>query len=176
MTRIFTKSHTRSYNRYPDEKGTERTYIPNRLTPLFPVTTATPMKRGLKDGHSCWTGGTLVVTTATPMKRGLKAEISLPRSPPPNSVTTATPMKRGLKAWTVPFRLVHILVTTATPMKRGLKGLHRYVRIHYSDLSYNRYPDEKGTERTCPNAGDFKKKCYNRYPDEKGTERCNFRM
>ena len=42
--------------------------------------------------------------------------------------------------------------------------------------SYNRYPDEKGTERHLPRILGCDP-CYNRYPDEKGTEsRRQFRL
>ena len=37
-----------SYNRYPDEKGTERIYCRVICLRRIIVTTATPMKRGLK--------------------------------------------------------------------------------------------------------------------------------
>ena len=37
-----------SYNRYPDEKGTERATNSRVMVPRVPVTTVTPMKRGLK--------------------------------------------------------------------------------------------------------------------------------
>ena len=81
----------RCYNRYPDEKGTERGKTTHRG-----VTTVTPMKRGLKDfiffstclvyGYNRYpdekgtesatmeiiNGMCLRVTTVTPMKRGLK--------------------------------------------------------------------------------------------------------
>ena len=41
-----------SYNRYPDEKGTERTMSTLFAFCLESVTTVTPMKRGLKvDNH-----------------------------------------------------------------------------------------------------------------------------
>ena len=41
-------------------------------------------------------------------------------------------------------------------------------------VGYNRYPDEKGTEKECDELDDRTKVLmvrYNRYPDEKGTER-----
>ena len=41
-----------SYNRYPDEKGTERATNSRVMVPRVPVTTVTPMKRGLKDHTS----------------------------------------------------------------------------------------------------------------------------
>ena len=117
------------YNRYPDEKGTESVHIVAvSLQPL--VTTVTPMKRGLKDYLASVRATLRFVTTVTPMKRGLKA----------SSYLLATIRLR--------------LVTTVTPMKRGLKGF--FCRRAYSNcgtyfLSYNRYPDEKGTESIHPN-------------------------
>ena len=38
-----------SYNHYPDEKGTERRLRKNTDSRHAPVTTTTPMKRGLKE-------------------------------------------------------------------------------------------------------------------------------
>ena len=38
-----------SYNRYPDEKGTESDISCARCGRKYKVTTVTPMKRGLKD-------------------------------------------------------------------------------------------------------------------------------
>ena len=38
--------HSESYNRFPDEKGTER---PNRWIISYSVTIVSPMKRGLKE-------------------------------------------------------------------------------------------------------------------------------
>ncbi len=81
------------------------------------------------------------------MKRGLKdvaAELeSLWKGP----VTTVSPMKRGLKdvaaelesLWKGP-------VTTVSPMKRGLKDIVA-MDVAESRKRYNRFPDEKGTER-----------------------------
>ena len=65
------------------------------------------------------------------------------------NVTTATPMKRGLKG--PRYTLFGLLrnVTTATPMKRGLKVEIRSMEI-WGQIRYNRYPDEKGTERVPP--------------------------
>ena len=62
----------KGYNRYPDEKGTER--IASRATRhrRHQVTTVTPMKRGLKVDVVGSTGVLSNVTTVTPMKRGLK--------------------------------------------------------------------------------------------------------
>ena len=61
---------------------------------------------------------------------------------------------------------MHGLVTTVTPMKRGLKAeLNLCIDEKGTNIrwSYNRYPDEKGTES-------YANWSYNRYPDEKGTE------
>ena len=58
-------------------------------------------------------------------------------------------------------------------MKRGLKE-ERKTRILSITDRYNRYPDEKGTERDCSTAPNRPRgNRYNRYPDEKGTERPN---
>ena len=38
------------------------------------------------------------------------------------------------------------------------------------EKSYNRYPDEKGTERQYTATRWTPRESYNRYPDEKGTE------
>ena len=38
-------------------------------------------------------------------------------------------------------------------------------------MCYNRFPDEKGTERDLIAEGDVEAVGYNRFPDEKGTER-----
>ena len=55
-------------------------------------------------------------------------------------------MKRGLKdSWTLPGTLFSC-VTTVTPMKRGLK-VWPYELFKQISRGYNRYPDEKGTER-----------------------------
>ena len=79
-------------------------------------------------------------------------------------------MKRGLKVKVTSASMGWLSgVTTVTPMKRGLKVRCRR-RRRESYPSYNRYPDEKGTEsedkilQYAPEDG------YNRYPDEKGTE------
>ena len=120
------------------------------------------MKRGLKD-HINWmfigvNMFAVSVTTVTPMKRGLKALPSYNRYPEKGDcrtlrqsvlpvVTTVTPMKRGLKAANKPCRCAGKQVTTVTPMKRGLKvELLVAVRCQRPVISYNRYPDEKGTE------------------------------
>ena len=66
-----------SYNRYPDEKGTESRMIDSALfdKTSTKVTTVTPMKRGLKDRMPSRFVCRYItqVTTVTPMKRGLKA-------------------------------------------------------------------------------------------------------
>ena len=38
-------------------------------------------------------------------------------------------------------------------------------------LRYNRFPDEKGTEREAGQSRVGRQRSYNRFPDEKGTER-----
>ena len=54
-------------------------------------------------------------------------------------------------------------------MKRGLKvPLERGAEL--AQHRYNRYPDEKGTERINVTAFGANPLRYNRYPDEKGTE------
>ena len=86
-------------------------------------------------------------------------------------VTTVTPMKRGLKVKDGEAARSKAVVTTVTPMKRGLKDLIKR-RQQAEEKSYNRYPDEKGTEsldRKCEVVEVYRG--YNRYPDEKGTER-----
>ena len=55
-------------------------------------------------------------------------------------------------------------------MKRGLKAVKRYADFSVCEpmIGYNRFPDEKGTEREKV---DYPwKGSYNRFPDEKGTE------
>ena len=54
-------------------------------------------------------------------------------------------------------------------MKRGLKDVH-VGRRPPNLLSYNRFPDEKGTERRPTAVRRRRSRCYNRFPDEKGTE------
>ena len=62
----------RSYNRCPDEKGTESQAMGKPLNEMYMVTTVAPMKRGLKDHRDRDTGRRFDVTTVAPMKRGLK--------------------------------------------------------------------------------------------------------
>ena len=54
-------------------------------------------------------------------------------------------------------------------MKRGLKVCNIYA-MNSHELRYNRYPDEKGTERFSEICRASIARSYNRYPDEKGTE------
>ena len=55
-------------------------------------------------------------------------------------------------------------------MKRGLKASQSTDTL-YDVSSYNRYPDEKGTERLEGEDDElYCRRSYNRYPDEKGTE------
>ena len=73
----YSKSHLQQqrqrYNRFPDEKGTERHIITLHGTSGEIVTTVSPMKRGLKAKHIDKVKGVPCVTTVSPMKRGLKA-------------------------------------------------------------------------------------------------------
>ena len=66
------KSPTPRYNRFPDEKGTER-HQQVLITVKYRVTTVSPMKRGLKGSNPFRTVSIRSVTTVSPMKRGLKA-------------------------------------------------------------------------------------------------------
>ena len=113
------------------------------------------------------------------------------------TVTTVTPMKRGLKVSGKTYAKNHQIVTTVTPMKRGLKDIAGRRNVHGWD-SYNRFPDEKGTEShlqniflprnisvttVTPMKRGLKEHLtylkepmdvgYNRCPDEKGTESCH---
>ena len=54
-------------------------------------------------------------------------------------------------------------------MKRGLKGISPLFRYSVRKR-YNRFPDEKGTERLQLTTLAAKSDGYNRFPDEKGTE------
>ena len=90
-----------------------------------------------------------VVTTVTPMKRGLKegtvsnlktAAFSYNRYPDEKGTESLVPDAEN------PLLPTSSRVTTVTPMKRGLKVIRTRLayRMHWG---YNRYPDEKGTER-----------------------------
>ena len=59
-------------------------------------------------------------------------------------------------------------------MKRGLKASTPVWRESIA-TGYNRYPDEKGTERPYTTRHYETLNRYNRFPDEKGTESCNGR-
>ena len=60
-------------------------------------------------------------------------------------------------------------------MKRGLKeGVH--VSVDVVIERYNRFPDEKGTERGERQTCESRFICYNRFPDEKGTERFHLNL
>ena len=62
------------YNRFPDEKGTERLKQVISPTKKFSsqVTIVSPMKRGLKANRGNQRRGRSEVTIVSPMKRGLK--------------------------------------------------------------------------------------------------------
>ena len=111
------------YNRYPDEKGTERSIVDQHFTDdsLSIVTTVTPMKRGLKvrhhANHSCQRG----VTTVTPMKRGLKANLHIATRFLIDGYNRY-PDEKGTERSIVEQHFKDEAdVTTVTPMKRGLK-------------------------------------------------------
>ena len=88
----------------------------------------------------------------------------------PWSVTTVSPMKRGLKGMiTTMVRALIFTVTTVSPMKRGLKDTGK-PRTRNARKCYNRFPDEKGTERNHKRKESVFVVGYNRFPDEKGTE------
>ena len=115
------------------------------------VTTVTPMKRGLKELSERIEAGKCPVTTVTPMKRGLKEDrrvCSLSTSESYNRY----PDEKGTEShgrWSITDTnrpAITRTVTTVTPMKRGLKDLKEYVTA-WRLCRYNRYPDEKGTER-----------------------------
>ena len=59
-----------------------------------------------------------------------------------------SPMKRGLKAVIVSLHIHCVSVTTVSPMKRGLKVQTAELIRAGIQPSYNRFPDEKGTERS----------------------------
>ena len=121
------------YNRYPDEKGTERTSKALSITKYgnvvlhcynrYPDEKGTESRRIIRLNSL---NPRAEVTTVTPMKRGLKDPYYYP--------------DKGDKGDAKPRR-----VTTVTPMKRGLKGLSGHALPSLAH-GYNRYPDEKGTE------------------------------
>ena len=137
--------------------------------PANPVTTYSPMKRGLKVRTRIVIVEVELVTTYSPMKRGLKARPrnrracrgccynlfpdekgteSSQRIRPVDArqaVTTYSPMKRGLKDAVLIDSLRVLGVTTYSPMKRGLKARPRNRRA-CRGCCYNLFPDEKGTE------------------------------
>ena len=152
------------------------------------------MKRGLKVSARRLSSSAPVVTTATPMKRGLKGEDVFLALGAFALVTTATPMKRGLKAQVGTFANDDAVSYNRYPDE---KGTERPVGAFFLwfNSSYNRYPDEKGTEShekaevsgryvRVTTATPMKRglkvslewgythalASYNRYPDEKGTE------
>ena len=62
-------------------------------------------------------------------------------------------------------------VTIVSPMKRGLKDRTSLpIRKLLSIESYNRFPDEQGTESRETEGHLSRSRSYNRFPDEKGTE------
>ena len=72
------------------------------------------------------------------MKRGLKVDCRRAYQPYiRDSVTTVTPMKRGLKAIDCQSEGPAVVTTKPAEAHQGTVG---------AGTSYNRYPDEKGTE------------------------------
>ena len=158
-----------SYNRFPDEKGTESDGYYLHISRLLSVTIVSPMKRGLKDQTEGRSGTDNEVTIVSPMKRGLKAGLSsgmtacccsYNRFPDEKGtereaglnpvladkeVTIVSPMKRGLKGCYTVIAKWQVQVTIVSPMKRGLK-VKMTLKLRGS-TRYNRFPDEKGTER-----------------------------
>ena len=118
-----------SYNRYPDEKGTERFQCVLMFAFQADVTTVSPMKRGLKDDDGGIGEGGSVVTTVTPMKRGLKARARL----------------RLMWAWGCYNRFPDEKGTESTGATPAYVGWG----------CYNRFPDEKGTE-SCNGRSDLR--------------------
>ena len=92
-----------SYNRYPDEKGTESCRTESWHVHLSRVTTVTPMKRGLKVRRDRTRHGVVVCYNRYPDEKGTERLLPVP------------------------------------------DGLHC--------VSYDRYPDEKGTESASPTMG-----------------------
>ena len=112
------------YNRYPDEKGTERLCIAIKNSPKtraicynrYPDEKGTESRRS--DRARLWA---CQVTTVTPMKRGLKA-----------SSIIASISKRCYNRY---------------PDEKGTESFGSANIVIALLWSYNRYPDEKGTER-----------------------------
>ena len=127
------------YNRFPDEKGTERP-LKRALTCLpYQVTIVSPMKRGLKAIANNHPRCSFASYNRFPDEKGTEsinqpitiaeAQRSYNRFPDekgterarldsvrrPLDVTIVSPMKRGLKD------TVQGMVTIVSPMKRGLK-------------------------------------------------------
>ena len=119
------------------------------LKGVGPVTTVSPMKRGLKDRreHNRFPDDSQTIQSYNrfPDEKGTERA---DKSPPRLShwyVTTVSPMKRGLKVQACDRNANRSGVTTVSPMKRGLKGLDSVIMLECA-VGYNRFPDEKGTE------------------------------
>ena len=81
------------------------------------------------------------VTTAIPIKRGLKVSYDAFSQSSSRTVTTAIPIKRGLKVYLAKANDDGSwMVTTAIPIKRGLKVVFLCLSL-LAPLSYNCYPD-----------------------------------
>ena len=85
-----------------------------------------------------------------PDEKGTESNLKFVDTDRCSSVTTVSPMKRGLKDDSRKSEPgFPDLVTTVSPMKRGLKDRWRRVSRNFL-MGYNRFPDEKGTERQRP--------------------------
>ena len=108
------------------------------------------MKRGLKALANRFpdekgTESTQTVTTVSPMKRGLKASVRL-RLPSYNRFPDEKGTESGYdNQCQLQSPVQGVPVTTVSPMKRGLKATPPLAAGN-STSSYNRFPDEKGTE------------------------------
>ena len=116
------------YNRFPDEKGTERGIQVAETRHLQFVTTVSPMKRGLKADTKPVSEAVADVTTVSPMKRGLKEYGAI----------------LGGRVWDRYNRF---------PDEKGTESRHSMPLQSGAHRGYNRFPDEKGTE-SCTRARD----------------------
>ena len=90
--------HPDGYNRFPDEKGTERATL-GRCNEDGLVTIVSPMKRGLKGRSSVFALRILTCYNRFPDEKGTESEPACPNPKTIRLVTIVSPMKRGLKAY-----------------------------------------------------------------------------
>ena len=86
------------YNRFPDEKGTESEPARSVQENQEPVTTVSPMKRGLKVADDSDTNSLLLSYNRFPDEKGTESIQTDAETAIASVVTTVSPMKRGLKA------------------------------------------------------------------------------